>query len=440
MLKIQLALLMLLASPVACATTPSELVRQGIEAERVGQLDRARTLHDRACLDGHGPGCFHFERLMLAARPTPERFAAEEARYKPACEAGGARACFRWGMLFDDEGGVGLEPGRALGLYRRACELGDAYACQRAAELHFVLRFYEISVIESRQLCERTCEAGYGRACVVAADMTKAGRGGVKSGPRSRELLRLACERGQPDACVRLAKRTVHRAKKLGRGDPWDAHKDLEPLIAGLTPSCELGEEAACRVVTRLLMEPLPSAQPLRATKLLQAACRPQGGASPWACMALAHGATGVKVSDPEAKGLKRRALELRRAREAARPAQPTLKAETYKPFAMAYWKARCDEGHFGPCFSLAGVSDDPAEATRLRERGEALAREALKARASEWRAQCERDVPFGCVKLAGALEAGHLGAPDEAEAQRLKAKADELVEALRRQWATQAD
>lgn len=467
----------------ACGAPAAQLVSDGIQLERQPSVDRfdAADRFEAACRAGDGAGCFHFERLMLGGRPYPALYERGRLRWEAACEAGDGRACFRFGLLHDDEGGFGLETPRALELYERACELGYTYACQRAAGLYVVLFDYDISVGDQRALCERSCEAGFGRACEVLAAFVKGGRGGPRSLPRSRELLRAACARGRAEPCVRLAKRTIWRASTQGEGRAEAAREDLRPLVDALTPSCAAGHSGACLVVNQLLAAQLPTPDVARRRSVLESGCA--GGAA-GACEALMRDLRGRKLGKVDSASLDhwravaqttreafdRRALETTRlrcddgharacdlaaSRVAGRDPQTTrylreraitLKRET-AAWTLRYLTERCDVGAPTACWQLAGLLKgdelgpaDPAAAARYAERAKALAEALILRWAQDWERQCDEGVPFGCVKLANALDSGRLSPKDPARVQRLRQRANALVAKLRAEWALASD
>lgn len=436
-------------APAPPAPPPAPLVRAGLAIELAPAADpaparwAAADLYDRACRAGSGAGCYHFEHLMVARRPGAAALRRQRGPLRAACERGEAAACFRLGLLYDDAGGVGLDVFRALELYHRACDLRYDYACQRAAELRVVVMDpdYELAVTQVRALTKRSCDAGYGRACVVLANLVKAGKGGPRDVPRSRELLRLACARGQADACVRLAKRALWLAKR-GQGQPADAAKELEPLIAALTPSCERGHAAACERVSWLLTRPFPAPQTSR-LRVLRAAFEASAPGRPGAQEAAARAALEAACRDKVPWACERLASEAVRRDDAAagaryrRSAQEALAAA--RTLERKHLRKRCAQGHAYACWRAAAALKDAGEAAaakKLEARAARLGDQAVKRRASSWRAACDRGEPFGCVKLAGVLRAGRIGPADPEAAARLQARHDELVAKMKARWA----
>lgn len=468
------------ATPAGVDPAPTEALRQGLALELGDAKDpwaarwAAADRYHKACRRGSGAGCYHFERLMGAQRPGPKALQRQRGLLGPACALGRGEACFRLGLLYDDDGGVGLDVVAALEHYHQACDRGYAYACQRAAELHLVLMDpdYAIAVTETRALAKRSCDAGYGRACVVLADLVKAGKGGPRDLPASRGYLQMACVRGQADACVRLAKRTLWLAKQR-KAKAADAAKDVEPLVAELTPSCERGHPAACETVVGLLMRPLPTPQPERARQILATACRgahlatsceglakglagaPPADAAAWKALAQRHGPAAERKAAARLRSLcddgtpwacQRLATQARARGEAAEADRLTERAaaaqKAWRAASVAHFMERCGFGKATACARAAheleqgGDPSDKGAIKELRERAKALGAAEIKARAAQWRAACDADEPFGCLQLAKALRQGRLGAPDEAQAAALQARHDALVAALKADWA----
>lgn len=439
-----------MAAQAACSTTPSALVDEGIAIERPyllarrqlprAQRDLAADAYEQACRSGFESACMLFERLMVARGRSVREFLAGHAEYAKDCDDGDGKACFRLGLLLDNDSGLGIEAERSLGLYQRGCGLGYDYACQRAAQLHVVLFDYPASNVEIRRLTRRSCRAGYGEACKVDADLAKLGRGGPRDLVLSRELLGKACRRGQSNACVRLAK--WHAFRK----EPVAAKQMLAQLVEPAMGLCERGHTFACLVVLGLAREPRANSASLKDSMVR--ACL-KGGVLE-VCLLMSKLRAVPMPKHVEAKQgrlyeaelasilTKIQALQVERL-TALKQTQPHARnAAQERDFWRRYYERRCfREGQLAGCNRLAGWQKTHRSlAAQAQRQAQSLVQEMMKQRQTTYTRGCQDDDAFACFQLANTIEASvQPSAEREARVAQLRAKARRLEAKIRAAW-----
>ncbi len=197
------------------------------------ELAALRTLAgpDHPCTLKLWPACAE----AAAADHASGEHARAHRRYALACEAGQARACANWGLMFEHGLGVPADLERALSLYADACDRDDATAC---AQLGVATLDGGGALAEVDDVLRRACKDDVALACTTLGDAL---RPDPDAHDQATALLSRACTLEDAAGCLSLGD---HLARDGGT-------PDLHAARRAYARACELGEDMACTVPHR---------------------------------------------------------------------------------------------------------------------------------------------------------------------------------------------
>ena len=259
--------------PGPCTDVPSCL-HQGEEHEEAGDVAGAARFWDHGCDRLADPAsCLLVGRLRRDHGPTDADRVQAGARFRRACDLGGADGCSEAGLrVIEAAQGQAGPLASGVALLRRACDGGSGLGCHNLAVLHLEGTGVPADPARAAALFERGCARGHASACLelgrrklladglpedrpgaVAALHTACtlaartcdglatayeyGLGVTEDAARARRLYDRACGTGRPEACLALGDMLGE-----GRGGPADAVR-AKALYEG---ACAAGVDEAC--------------------------------------------------------------------------------------------------------------------------------------------------------------------------------------------------
>ncbi len=175
---------------------------------------------------------FQFGRVLDIG----EKFAAAEAFYRLADEAGYSQATVNLGYMHRTGRGRGVNPGRAAELYRRAAEAGNLRARTNMGRLHELGQGVPRSYPEALAWYRLAAAMGWTNAIDSLGNMYRAGRGVPEDPVEAARLYRAAAAQDHSNAINNLA---------LMYRDGQGVEKDLGRAVDLLRRATDLGNRFA---------------------------------------------------------------------------------------------------------------------------------------------------------------------------------------------------
>jgi TPR repeat protein len=218
-------------------------------------LERQRTLAQRACDEQDADGCFDLAVLYAKGRGVAKDGAKADqllgrahALHASLCDARILDACYDLAADYRDGRGVPADDARATRMmhdvadrYERACDRADADGCEGLAEM---TREGEgglgKNADRAADLYERACDLGDPTACALAGYAFE--EGGAP--PRALRVFAKACAAGERGACGAIAR--IQSRQEGGVADPQSAAEYAKRELALLEPRCEAGAVDDC--------------------------------------------------------------------------------------------------------------------------------------------------------------------------------------------------
>lgn len=185
------------------------------------------------CQGGDASACHELGTKLVEAPPGQRDLERARTLQDKACKAGNDKACTALGELKSRGLGGPVDVEGAMALFTTACEHGELNACARQARLLHVDRKFK----EAKPLFEKACAGGEPLGCNGVATYLRDGVGGKVSPKKARELFDQVCEEGLPESCANLGIMLVK-----GQGGP----KDLTRGKGLLARACKDNISAAC--------------------------------------------------------------------------------------------------------------------------------------------------------------------------------------------------
>jgi TPR repeat protein len=262
--------------PEACLRAAQYMMRSRIR-RRLGTTvvelrDRGVRLYKDSCVAGGARACFGYGVLLFTGKYVATDVEAGKQYLEGACKAGHARACSFLAVAHElGSSGLRKDRRRALVLFQDACQAGEAASCTtvgdrlprrdraRAKALYekacsgddgagcFRAGRLQAQVGEHGQAYAsfvKACELEEHTGCVDAGALAEAGRGTARDPVKARELYKLACE--VEEVAVGCPPLASLLARGLGGKRDWGEAVALNEM------ACAMKVEQGCREAARL--------------------------------------------------------------------------------------------------------------------------------------------------------------------------------------------
>lgn len=208
-------------------------------------IDRAKTLYKKACVDLPTAGCFHWANAYLTSGPNFKDLNKGIKIYEISCNGGVRQSCDSLGLAYSGEFGITRDLAKAILYFESSCSKLLARSCKHLSNLYLEKESSVFDVDLGISYLKKACNLKDYESCfILGVKFTDEKIGSSKDREDGLQLLNDACENEFAKACLWMTKFYFN-------GNLLPKNKPI--AIEYARKACNFGEISACDILPELI-------------------------------------------------------------------------------------------------------------------------------------------------------------------------------------------